>query len=66
MPAWLDLRLSSSGDLLGWSDSNSVVTLAALDSEVSERVERMEFPLGVPDRLFFRYRPSRFTIDHNP
>jgi hypothetical protein len=55
LPTWLDLRLSFSADLLSWSDSNSTVTLAALDHDIYERVDRMEFPLGVPERMFLRY-----------
>lgn len=56
LPTWLDLGLSRSDDLLVWTDSNSAVTLSALDDEIFERVDRMEFPLGVPERLFLRYR----------
>lgn len=56
LPAWLDIVLSSSGDLVAWSDSNSVVTLSALNDEVFERVDRMNFPLGVPQRLFVRHQ----------
>lgn len=56
LPSWLDLRLSSSKDLITWNDSNSAVTLAALTDEIFDRADRLEFPLGVPDHLFFRYR----------
>ena len=55
LPAWLDLRLQSSMDLLLWTDPNPAVTLAALDDEIFERVDRMEFPRGMPNRLFLRY-----------
>lgn len=56
LPTWLDLGLSHSDDLVAWGDSNSAVTLSALDDELLDRVDRMEFPLGPPDRLFLRHR----------
>lgn len=56
LPPWMDLRLSSSSDMLAWADANPAVTLATIDAEITARVDRMEFPLGSPDRLFFRYQ----------
>lgn len=55
LPAWLDLRLSSSTNLTDWSDAGATVTLTALDEETFRRTDRIDFPLGVPDRLFLRY-----------
>ena len=56
LPPWLELRLSTSLNLVGWTDADSTASLTSLVDDLFDRVELLELPDGIPPRMFFRYR----------
>ena len=56
IPLLEGLQLMSSDDLIQWNDIPSVTTISTLPDGISCRIDRIETPLGLHDRRFFKYR----------
>jgi sialidase-1 len=56
IPLLQGLQLMSSDNLIRWIDIPSETTISTLPDGLSSRVDRIETPMGLHDRRFFRYR----------
>ena len=58
VPLLQGLQLMGSDDLIRWNDIPSATSISTLPDGLSSRIDRIETPLGLHDRRFFRYREA--------